>query len=199
MADVLVTHSYHLPYDPKQLQKMQPYMPLATLCAATALRQVGISVAAFDSMLKDPISWFPETLAMHTPAIVAVYEDDFNFLSKMCLTRMREVAWEIAAAARAIGAVTIVHGSDSNRQSADSSSNMDSILCAVEKRNKLWLDFVGQFFEEKRSRTSMALYGLIMKVKSFVARNASPKIRIGLNSPFPPAILSTLSRTAKRG
>jgi radical SAM superfamily enzyme YgiQ (UPF0313 family) len=113
VADVLVTHSYHLPYDPKQLQKMQPYMPLATLYAATALRQVGISVAAFDSMLKDPISWFPETLAMHTPAIVAVYEDDFNFLSKMCLTRMREVAWEIAAAARAIGAVTIVHGSDS--------------------------------------------------------------------------------------
>jgi len=56
VADVLVTHSYHLPYDPKQLQKMQPYMPLATLYAATALRQVGISVAAFDSMLKDPIS-----------------------------------------------------------------------------------------------------------------------------------------------
>ncbi len=45
--------------------------------------------------------------------MVAVYEDDFNFLSKMCLTRMREVAWEIASAARAVNAVVIAHGSDS--------------------------------------------------------------------------------------
>jgi anaerobic magnesium-protoporphyrin IX monomethyl ester cyclase len=113
VADVLVTHSYHLPFDPKQRGKMQPYMPLATLYAATALRQAGITVAAFDSMLRDPSSYFLEALARHTPAIVVVYEDDFNFLSKMCLTRMREVAWEIAEAAHAIGAVAIVHGSDS--------------------------------------------------------------------------------------
>ena len=118
MVDVLVTHSYHLPYDPKQLRKMQPYMPLATLYAATALRDAGISVAAFDSMLQEPSSKFPAVLAEHRPRIVAVYEDDFNFLSKMCLTRMREVAWKMAEAARAIGAITIVHGSDSTDNSA---------------------------------------------------------------------------------
>ena len=38
MADVLLTHSYHLPYDPKQVRKMQPYAPLGTLYAASALR-----------------------------------------------------------------------------------------------------------------------------------------------------------------
>lgn len=113
MAQVLVTHSYHLPYDAKQLRKMQPYTPIGTLYAATALRQSGISVAAFDSMLEEPAAKFPAALARHRPKIVAVYEDDFNFLSKMCLTRMREVAWEIAKAARAMGAVTIAHGSDS--------------------------------------------------------------------------------------
>ena len=113
MADVLVTHSYHLPIDPKQLRKMQPYMPLATLYAATALREADISVAAFDSMLEEPTSLFPAVLAEQQPKIVAVYEDDFNFLSKMCLTRMREVAWNMAEAARAAGAITIVHGSDS--------------------------------------------------------------------------------------
>jgi anaerobic magnesium-protoporphyrin IX monomethyl ester cyclase len=112
MADVLVTHSYHLPYDPKQLRKMQPYMPLATLYAATALREAGISVAAFDAMLEEP-SRFSAVLAELRPRIVAVYEDDFNFLSKMCLTRMREVAWAMADAARAVGAITIAHGSDS--------------------------------------------------------------------------------------
>lgn len=92
---------------------MQPYMPLATLYAAAALRQSGISVAAFDSMLEDPDSGFSALLVEQRPKIVAVYEDDFNFLSKMCLTRMREVAWKIAKAARAIGAITIAHGSDS--------------------------------------------------------------------------------------
>lgn len=113
MADVLVTHSYHLPFDPKQLRKMQPYLPLATLYAATALRQAGISVAAFDSMLEEPANLFPEVLTRHKPRIVVLYEDDFNFLSKMCLTRMREVAWNMAKAAREAGAVTVVHGSDS--------------------------------------------------------------------------------------
>ena len=113
MVQVLLTHSYHLQFDPKQMRKMQPYMPIGTLYAATALRASGISVAAFDSMFRDPSAEFSSALEQHRPKIVVVYEDDFNFLSKMCLTRMRDVAWEIAQAAHAIGAITVVHGSDS--------------------------------------------------------------------------------------
>jgi len=92
---------------------MQPYMPIGTLYAATALRENGISVAAMDPMLEEPSAKLDSLLATCKPQIVAVYEDDFNFLSKMCLTRMRDVAWMIAKAARAMGAVTVVHGSDS--------------------------------------------------------------------------------------
>jgi len=112
VADILLAHSYHLAYDPKQLRKMQPYPPLGTLYAATALREHGISVAVFDSMLQDPISTFPEVLRTQQPKVLAIYEDDFNFLSKMCLTRMRELAWQLARAARDAGAIVIVHGSD---------------------------------------------------------------------------------------
>jgi len=112
VADVLIAHSYHLGYDAKQLRRMQPYMPLATLYAATALRENGFSVALLDPMLEPPSPILPGLLSAEQPKIVAVYEDDFNFLSKMCLTRMREVAWEIAAAARGSGAVTVIHGSD---------------------------------------------------------------------------------------
>ena len=66
----------------------------------------------------------------HQPKIVAVYEDDFNFLSKMCLTRMREVAWEMAKAARAIGAIAIVHGSDSTDNPVLFLENgFDYVLC----------------------------------------------------------------------
>ena len=130
MAQILVTHSYHLPYDPKQSRKMQPYMPLGTLYAAAALRRNGFSVVAFDSMLSALSAGFGEMLSAHRPSIVAVYEDDFNFLSKMCLTRMREVAWEIAKAAQAVGAVTIVHGSDSTDNPALFLQNgFDYVLC----------------------------------------------------------------------
>jgi anaerobic magnesium-protoporphyrin IX monomethyl ester cyclase len=116
MADVLLTHSYHLPYDPKQVQKMQPYPPLGTLYAAAALRAQGISVAVCDVMLQDPITAFPEALRQQQPKLVVIYEDDFNFLSKMCLTRMRELAWQLAREARAAGAVVIAHGSDATDQ-----------------------------------------------------------------------------------
>ena len=111
MTDVLLTHSYHLAYDRKQMRKMQPYPPLGTLYAASVLRAHGISVAVFDTMLRSPDE-FLEALHYHRPRCVAIYEDDFNFLSKMCLTRMREVAWQISHEARCFGSTVIAHGSD---------------------------------------------------------------------------------------
>jgi anaerobic magnesium-protoporphyrin IX monomethyl ester cyclase len=114
MVDVLLTHSYHLHYDRKQVRKMQPYPPLGTLYAAALLRQQGFSVALFDAMLEDPERGFPVALARHRPRIVAIYEDNFNFLSKMCLTRMRQVAYSMLDAARAGGATVLVNGSDSS-------------------------------------------------------------------------------------
>jgi radical SAM superfamily enzyme YgiQ (UPF0313 family) len=112
LADVLLTHSYHLPYDRKQVRKMEPYPPLGTLYAAALLRMQGISVAFFDCMLQEPESGLREALRTHQPKIVAIYEDDFNFLTKMCLTRMRKLAWGMIETARRHGARVIVHGSD---------------------------------------------------------------------------------------
>src|ERR1700744_4213591 len=67
MADVLLTHSFPLAHDTKQLRKMQPYPPLGTLYAAAALRSAGISVAVFDPMLTKPIAGFRAALANHRP------------------------------------------------------------------------------------------------------------------------------------
>jgi len=114
VVDVLLTHSYHLFYDPKQVRKMQPYPPLGTLYAAALLRQQGFSVALFDTMLEDPERSLPAALARHRPRMVAIYEDSFNFLSKMCLTRMRRVAHQMMDAARAAGAIMVVNGSDAS-------------------------------------------------------------------------------------
>lgn len=114
MTDVLLTHSYHLFYDRKQTRKMQPYPPLGTLYAAGLLRDAGLSVAVFDTMLTDPEQNFESALQLHRPRIVVVYEDNFNFLSKMCLTRMREVAFQIMESSRRAGAIVLANGSDAS-------------------------------------------------------------------------------------
>jgi anaerobic magnesium-protoporphyrin IX monomethyl ester cyclase len=119
VADVLLTHSYHLYYDRKQTRKMQPYPPLGTLYAAALLQHSGISVAVFDTMLNDPAEGFRAALERHRPRLVVVYEDNFNFLSKMCLTRMREVAYDILEASRKAGAIAIVNGSDASDHALD--------------------------------------------------------------------------------
>ena len=129
MADVLLTHSYHLARDAKQFRKMQPYPPLGTLYAATALRSAGISVAVYDTMFAEPVSGFRAALEEHRPKIVVIYEDDFNFVTKMCLTHMRELASELAAIARSAGVTVIAHGSDATDHPRDYLDNgVDFIL-----------------------------------------------------------------------
>jgi radical SAM superfamily enzyme YgiQ (UPF0313 family) len=114
MADVLLTHSNHLFFDRKQIKKMQPYPPLQTLLAAAALRECGISVALFDATLIAPEEGFAAALDTHRPRLAMVCEDDFNFLSKMCLGRNRDLAFSMAAAATARGIPIAVHGSDAS-------------------------------------------------------------------------------------
>jgi radical SAM superfamily enzyme YgiQ (UPF0313 family) len=114
VADVLLTHSYHLYYDRKQTRKMQPYPPLGTLYAAALLRNAGLSVALFDTMLNDPEQGFQSALDEHRPRVVVIYEDNFNFLTKMCLTRMREVAYHILELSRKAGATVLANGSDAS-------------------------------------------------------------------------------------
>jgi len=98
---------------------MQPYPPLGTLYAATLLRSAGLSVAVFDTMLNDPEAGFQIALEQHRPRVVAVFEDNFNFLSKMCLTRMREVAYRILEISRRTGATVLVNGSDASDHALD--------------------------------------------------------------------------------
>jgi len=119
VADVLLTHSYHLYYDRKQTRKMQPYPPLGTLYAAALLRRAGVSVAVFDTMLNDPEEGFQAALLEHQPRLVVVFEDNFNFLSKMCLTRMREVAYHILEISERAGIAALVNGSDASDHTQD--------------------------------------------------------------------------------
>jgi len=105
---ILLTHSNHLYLDPKQVRKMQPYPPLQTLIAAAVLRNIGFEVAFFDSTFDAD---FARSLKTHQPDLVVVCEDNFNFLTKMCLLRNRDFACSMA---RASSVPTVVTGSDSS-------------------------------------------------------------------------------------
>ena len=123
MAEVLLTHSNHLWSDRKQIEKMQPYPPLQTMLAAAVLRAHGIEVALFDPTLIPPdeavIQHFEAALEAHRPRLVVVCEDDFNFLSKMCLMRNRELAFGMAAVSQRYGRKAVVHGADASDHTAE--------------------------------------------------------------------------------
>jgi anaerobic magnesium-protoporphyrin IX monomethyl ester cyclase len=107
-----VAHSYYLRYDDKQSRKMKPYAPLGTLLAAALARRDGLDVELFDAMLAPGVEAFVAKLDDVRPSIVAILEDNFNFLTKMCTLRMRRAALDMIAAARARGCLVVVNGSD---------------------------------------------------------------------------------------
>jgi anaerobic magnesium-protoporphyrin IX monomethyl ester cyclase len=111
---ILLAHPYFLRDDAKQLERMKPYPPLATLLCAAVLREKGHAVSLFDAMLADGVDAFRATLAATRPQAVAIVEDSFNYVTKMCTVRLREATIEMIAAARANGCRVLVSGSDAS-------------------------------------------------------------------------------------
>ena len=114
MLSILVGHSYFLRFDEKQRRRSKPYPPLATLQVASLLRGAGHDVSFFDAMLAGGIEEFDAALATARPQLVVLYEDNYNFLSKMCLERMRRACCEMIASASRSGARVLVGGSDAS-------------------------------------------------------------------------------------
>ncbi len=169
MADILLTHSNHLFFDPKQVQKMQPYPPLQTLIAAAALRAQGHSVALFDSTLTEPEAGFREALRRHRPSLVVVAEDNFNFLTKMCLVRNREVAFGFASAARQAGVAIAVNGSDAGDRASDYlASGFDYVIAGELEETLLELAFAG-------AANARGLPGLFWRDEEGAVRRGAPR------------------------
>jgi anaerobic magnesium-protoporphyrin IX monomethyl ester cyclase len=112
MAEILLGQAYYLRFDPKLWAAQQPYAPLGTLYAAAYLRERGHRAALFDAMLAASTAEWSAALDRHRPRIAVIYEDSFNYLSKMCLLRMRHAALDMIDRARAARVPVIVSGSD---------------------------------------------------------------------------------------
>jgi len=117
MARVLFTHSYFLRFDPKQWRAQQPYAPLATLFAASYLREHGHEVRLHDVMFAKSAQEVTPVLEEFKPDFMVIYDDGFNYLTKMCLTNMRDAACEMIGMAKDSGARVLVSSSDSTDRS----------------------------------------------------------------------------------
>ncbi len=112
MTQILFGQSYYLRFDPKLWEAMNPYPPLGTLYAASYLRQHGYDVGLFDAMLAESEEEWSVALDEHKPEYAIIYEDNFNYLSKMCLSRMREAAFKMIEMAKSRGCKVIMCGAD---------------------------------------------------------------------------------------
>jgi radical SAM superfamily enzyme YgiQ (UPF0313 family) len=113
MKNILFSHSYFLRFDPKQWATGQPYPPIGTLYAAALEREKGYNISFFDTMFAEGPEEILHALEMHRPDFFVLYDDGFNYLTKMCLTNMRDAAFKMIKMAKERKCKVIVSSSDS--------------------------------------------------------------------------------------
>ena len=112
MKKILFTHSYFYQFDHKQWEAKQPYPPLGTIYTAAVMRQAGYEVFLFDTALIDTPEKIIPVIEKENPDYLVIYDDGFNFLTKMCLTNMREAAFRMAEIGKKYGITVIASSSD---------------------------------------------------------------------------------------
>jgi len=117
MSNVLITNSYFYKLDSKQWKFKQPYPPLGTLWAASVIRNQNFNVSFFDNSLRDHPQKITQKIKQEKPDYFIIYDDGFNYLTKMCLTIMREASFTMAKAAKENGCTVIISSSDASDHS----------------------------------------------------------------------------------
>jgi radical SAM superfamily enzyme YgiQ (UPF0313 family) len=113
MTNVLFANAYFYRLDSKQWRFKQPYPPLGTLQAASVIRQSGFSVSLFDTNLRNSPNEIIAELQLKQPKYLVIYDDGFNYLTKMCLSVMREASFTMATEGKRAKCTVIISSSDS--------------------------------------------------------------------------------------
>lgn len=183
MTKLLFTHSYFLRFDPKQWSTGQPYAPIGTLYAASLMREHGFNVRFFDTMFAETPNIAGKYLQLHQPKYFIIYDDGFNYLTKMCLTNMRKAAFEMIALAKQNGCTVIVSGSDStDRFEIYLEEGADYILLGEAEMTLLELVNV----LENNSQDLISVQGLAFKQQQAVIKTQRRPVLKELDTiPFP--------------
>ena len=164
MSKILFSHSYFMRFDPKQWATGQPYPPIGTLYAASLMRQQGHEISLLDTMF----SYGPEEVILPLQKcdydFFVIYDDGFNYLTKMCLTNMREAAFEMMKFAKQKGCTVIVSSSDATdhfeqylEEGADfviigeAEQTLAELVKAVQEKQKNFLSIPGLAFRQQEA------------------------------------------------
>ena len=118
---ILFTNAYFYRLDEKQWEIQKPYPPYGTILAAALMREKGFEVALFDCNLKYSPAEIEVQIADFQPDYLVIFYDNFNYLSKMCLTVMREACFELIRYGKKAGCTVLVN-------SADTTDNFEKYL-----------------------------------------------------------------------
>lgn len=150
---ILIAQSYFRVLDPKELERQMPYPPLGALIAATMARRAGHDVQFFDGMMASSPGELTEVLRRDRVDVLFLYDDEFNYLTKMCLSNMRVAALRVLSEARLAHVRAFVYSSDAADHSTTYlKAGADAVLVG-EGENTL-LDIIaslaaGQFDSQK--------------------------------------------------
>ncbi|HQO87498.1 MAG TPA: radical SAM protein [Bacteroidia bacterium] len=177
---VLITHSYYLQFDKKQLALSKPYPPLATLIVANVLRNLGNDVYLHDVSFDSSLQPLKKRLKEVNPDLLLICDDGFNYLTKMCLTNMREAAFNLLRFAKSIGVKTIISSSDSTDHYTDYLMSGADVVLLGEPESTLIELF------DKGIRDFESIKGIAFKSNGNVKCNERRKVITQLDKlPFP--------------
>ncbi|MEW6400941.1 MAG: radical SAM protein [Chloroflexota bacterium] len=191
MTQILFGQSYYLRFDPKLWDAMQPYPPLGTLYAASYIRARGYDVALFDAMLAESEEEWASALDQHKPQYAIIYEDNFNYLSKMCLLRMREAAFTMIHMAKQRNCTVILCGADATDHYTDHLAQGADYVLLGEGEETL-----GELLDQlSAGKEAEKIIGLAARYSSLVTRR--PDIKDLDSLPFPAWDLVDLQKYRK--
>ncbi len=183
MRKILLTHSYFLRFDPKQWKQQQPYPPLGTIFAGAVLREAGYRVSLHDSMFSESAEEIAAVIEKEKPEYLVIYDDGFNYLTKMCLTNMRNAAFRMAGIAKAKGCKVIFSSSDSTDHTKEYLEHGADYIIIGEGENTL-LELINYFNDNEKTIESIP--GLAYKNAGQIIKTAKREVLKNLDTlPMP--------------
>lgn len=181
---ILLSHSYFLQFDIKQFKTAKPYPPLATLYAAAVLKENNIPFEFIDAQFLLPENIIKK-LEEVNPTIFILYDDGFNYLTKMCLTNMRDASFKMLQRAKSLGCTTIVSSSDSTDRADLYLENGADYIIKGEGENTL-LEMVNKLIHQNYEINFNEINGLIFKENGIKIQTKKRETLKNLdNLPFP--------------
>ncbi len=189
---VLITHSYFYKFDAKQWNSKRYYPPLGTLYAASVLRDAGAEIIFHDNCLSNSTSEIQTLIETHQPDVLLIYDDGFNYLTKMCLTNMREAAFEMINMGKSVNSKVMVCSSDSTDHYEDYlNKGADFVILGEgeETLKVLYQNFLKKDFDPGK------IEGIAFQQNNTIIKNKTRPVLNELDSlPFPAWDLVDINR-----